>query len=356
MLKKIEIFTKGILTQVLLRLLKSNNIGKLPPITKDSKLLMIRLNRIGDALVSTPLLKILKEAARCSITVLASKSNHFVFTNNPYCDEILIYPKGLSGTRETLRKINNGNFDYIIDLHDDVSTTVTLLVALSKIKYKCGLRKGNEKIFTHTIEKLDPAKTHIIDRLINFTKMFGIKYKSEEVNVIYKFSNDSLSKITKLIHKNHKDNKPLIGVNISAGSDARFWGVERYKKLCKFILSREVDLILISAEKDLHQAEEISSGKYKIFCSPSFDEFAAMISKLDLLFTPDTSAVHLASAYKVPVFAIYARYKTDDMIWTPYKSEFDSIVIEAQNFESLEFDVVIEKFRSFLDKHTSYYR
>lgn len=354
MLKKIEILTKGIFTKTFLRLLKAKDVGALPPITKNSRLLLIRLNRIGDALVTTPLLKILKEATGCSITVLTSKSNHFVFTNNPYCDEILIYPKGFSGTKETLRKINNGSYDYIIDLHDDVSTTVTLLVGLSKVRYKCGLHKGNEKIFTHTIEKLDSTKTHVIDRLLNFANLLNIKYDPAEVNVICNFPDESLANVNEFVHNNFKNDKPLIGVNISAGSDARFWGIDRYKKLCEFISSRDVNLILISAEKDLHHAEEISSSRYKAFCSPSFDEFAAMISKLDLLLTPDTSAVHLASAYEVPVFAIYARYKTDDMIWTPYKSEFDSIVIEAPNFKSLEYENVVERFRSFLDKHISH--
>ena len=59
-----------------------------------------------------------------------------------------------------------------------------------------------------------------------------------------------------------------------------------------------------------------------IYSSESFDKFAAMIFQLNLLITPDTMAVHLASANKVNVFGLYV-HDTASMIWSPYGSDFE---------------------------------
>ncbi|MFC2135953.1 glycosyltransferase family 9 protein [Bacteroidota bacterium] len=310
MIKKTEIFIRKIITRLFLLALKAKPVSSMPQISNQTRVVLVTLNRIGDALITTSFIQVLKEKTGCSITLLAGKNNHFVFDSNPHCDDLILYEKGIAGIVNTIKKINRGNYNVVIDLHDDVSTTVTLLVAFSKVKFKCGLKKRNEKIYTHTVEKLNPINHHVIDRLMKFTDLFGIGYNREEVNIVYKCKDNSIRKAEDFITNNFEKKKFIIGINISAGSDARFWGVHRFKKLYDFLQNYDINLVLIAAQKDLHFANQITTGKLKIFCSPSFDEFAAMISKLNFLFTPDTSAVHLASAYHVPVFGIYARYFT----------------------------------------------
>ena len=338
-----EIYLRKIITRLFLQILKAKASTSMPQLYANSRVILVTLNRIGDALITTSFIKVLKEKTGCSITLLTGKNNHFVFDNNPHCDDVMIYNKGITGLFHTVKKINRANYDVIIDLHDDVSTTVTFLVGLSKIKFKCGLKKGNEKIYTHSADKLDPVNYHVIDRLMRLADVFGINYNQDEINAVYECQDNSIRKAEDFITDNFEQKRFIAGINISAGSDARFWGVDRFKELCNFLQNYNINLILISAQKDLHFAEKISAGKVQIFCSPSFDEFAAMISKLNFLFTPDTSAVHLASAHHIPVFGIYARYGTKDMIWSPYKSEFEYLLIDEPDFSNLEYDKVIEE-------------
>ncbi len=80
-----------------------------------------------------------------------------------------------------------------------------------------------------------------------------------------------------------------------------------------------------------------------------------MISQLNLLLTPDTMAVHLASAFEIPVFGIYVHYNTDELIWSPYKSDFDCVVTKEPNLKNVTFEEVNKKFNPFLEKQISKY-
>lgn len=348
-MKVIEVFIKHILLSILLKLNKIEKETAPPIFNENSKLLLIRLNRIGDALVTTPLLKKLKENLRCKIVVLADKKNHFIFSNNPDVDEIIIFQKGLLGFYKTLKLINSNEFDAIVDLHDDVSTTVSFLVALSKIKHKYALKKDNSRLFTKTIAKSDPSTSHVVDRILKIGEFFGLETTSKNSNIQYNPKSISIEKAQSYLTENNLKSPKLIGINISAGSDARFWGIDRYKKLVEFISQFCNNILLLTAPKDIEKAKLISNDKFPVYHSNSFDEFAAVISKLDLLFTPDTSIIHIASAFEIPTFGIYVKYNTEDMIWSPYKSKFDCVVTKEPNFDNLKFEEVEIKLNSFLN-------
>jgi ADP-heptose:LPS heptosyltransferase len=98
---------------------------------------------------------------------------------------------------------------------------------------------------------------------------------------------------------------PLIGINISAGGEARFWGIQELSCF-DFIYNRkypELRPILLYQPSDEEKANTIVDGIKNVVLSPltkTFDQFAAMIKKLSFLISPDTSAIHLASAFSIP--------------------------------------------------------
>jgi len=329
---------------------KRSTSNSIPKFNKDSKILFIRLNRIGDALVTTPLLKEIKEQIGCKVYVLASVNNYFIFDNPKLTDEIITFRKNFKEISSLIKLINKIGFDAIIDLHDDVSSTVSYLMAFTKSDYKIGLNKNNDKLFTHIVDKLDPAKFHIIDRVLEFGKLFNIRTDISSTNIVYAPRINSLQKVESFLEKHFTSKKFLLGLNISAGHDARFWGIQNYTKLINELLNYDINLLLMCIASDIKNAVDISQRKIPIFYRPAFDEFAAMIPKLNLLFTPDTSIVHLASAFKIPVFGLYVKYKTKDKIWSPYKSQFDYVLTEEPTLHNVTFESVKEKFTPFFEK------
>lgn len=352
MLKRIEYFIKNLLLIILSSLSKnSKSFNKELKIDPDTKILLIRINRIGDALVTTPFIHLLKTKKKCKIYILADRKNYFVFNNNPDINEVLIYDKSLSGFFKTIKTINSIKFDYIIDLHDDVSTTVSFIIAASKCENKIGLEKSNKSIFTQTVPRPDPNKYHVIERLCSFSKLLGFEYSKDELGVIYNPSVDSINKIETLLNNIFDKKRLLLGINISAGSDARFWKTENYKRLRENLKAYDINILLICHEKDYSEALKIIDERYILNPRKNFDLFAAAIQKLDMLFSPDTSAVFIADSKRVPVFGLYVKYRMNEMIWSPFNSDFDCVITEEQNLDNVQFHLVWNKFKPFLEKY-----
>ncbi len=351
-MKKVEFILKQFLLKLLLRFgnSKSSKISNADLSHRHIKILLIRLNRIGDALVTTPLITLLRDKLDCEIEVLSDKKNYFIFENNPFVSKTIIFHKGLTGILATRKYISKSEFDVIVDAHDDVSTTVSYLVSLAPVPLKFGLEKSNKIVFTNTTKRLAGTKHHVVERILQLSNLFGINANIQNSNIFFLPKENSFEFAEKFISNNFHENKLLMGVNISAGSPARFWGVEKFQKLLHYLSDKNANIILISPPSDFELAKEISANQYPIFSENEFDKAATMVSKLDLLFTPDTSFVHIASAFEIPVFGLYVKYNTDDVIWYPFKSKYEAVITEEPNFDNLSFDEVLDKFILFFNK------
>ncbi len=347
-MKKFEYYLKNLLLNLLLLFNKRKNNDS-NNVSDYSKILFIRLNRIGDALITTPLLHEAKSKLNSKIFVLADRKNYMAFNNNPDIDKLIIFEKGIKGFLSVIRLIRKEKIETIVDTHDDISTTVSFLLALANSKNKFGLEKANKKIYTKTIPQLNRQNNHIINRVLELTKLFNLETDHANAKVQYFPSKKSLTKTKIFLEDNYFQSKFLVGINISAGSKARFWGVDNYKMLLKYFSQFEVNIILLSSPTDLELVKEISEGNYQYYFSSEFDEFTAMISKLNFLFTPDTAAVHIASAFGVPTFGVYVKYNTNDMIWSPYNTKFDCVMTEEPNLNNVTFDLVLIKLKIFFE-------
>ncbi|MEO8399611.1 MAG: glycosyltransferase family 9 protein [Ignavibacteriaceae bacterium] len=346
-MKKIEIFFKNILLKILLAIAKFNRPKNNQNLNNFSRILFIRLNRIGDALVATPLLHRIKVNLNSKIYVLADKKNYFAFNNNSDVDKLLVFKKGIKGILEVIEFIKRERIDTIVDLHDDVSTTVSFIIALSNASNKLGLEKENKIIYTQTVKKLDVKSNHVVERILELSKLFNISKDKSEIKIHYNLKSESIKKAEEFLKSNFREDKFLIGINISAGNESRFWGVNNFKLLLDFLSNYDLNIILLCAPNDLNLAMEISN-KIAVFYSKVFDEFAAMIFKLNLLFTPDTMAIHLAAANEVTVFGMYV-HDTEAMIWSPYNTDFKYISTNSPSLKNISFNEVKSKLQPLID-------
>lgn len=350
-MKKIELFFKNLLLRIFLLFSSAKKSSEIPVLQANDKILLVRLNRIGDALVTSAFIEQLRSHTKAQIHVLADSKNYFVFKRIPAVNNIYVIRKNLEDYKTLFKMLRKEEYKVIVDLHDDVSTTTSLLISKLHAPYKFGLEKENSTIFTATIPKLDSSSTHVIERNLELLKLFGITPDRSKAGIHYSPEPASLEKAGDFIRKRFDAKKFTLGVNISAGSEARFWGIAKFQKLIKFLEQYNINVVLLSTTRDLRHAFRISDTREKIYYTPSFDEFAAIMSKLDMLFTPDTATVHLAAIYKVPVFGIYVKYNTDDMIWYPYGCDFDCVITKEPTVHNVSFNDVIAKFKPFLEKY-----
>ncbi|MBK9099892.1 MAG: hypothetical protein IPM14_17670 [bacterium] len=195
------------------------------------------------------------------------------------------------------------------------------------------------------------TETHIIERvksiLINLNKIFDKSYLKP---VLYLGENES-HVVTKEIQK-YRDNKKIISINISAGAPIRYWPEKKWIELMNRICEDSTNwlFIILSEKRDKQQKElilqQIDTNRIIPAAFDSFQHYAACIKNSDVLITPDTAAVHIASAFNVPVIAIYPNYEWNFKSWQPLSTHFRSIQAKEENISNVSVEEVYQSFIS----------
>jgi len=83
------------------------------------KILIIRFSSIGDVILTTPVIRCLKQQlhGESEIHYVVRKPFAPVLENNPYIDKLHVLD---DNTKDLIEKLKEDNFHYIIDLHKNL--------------------------------------------------------------------------------------------------------------------------------------------------------------------------------------------------------------------------------------------
>lgn len=315
---------------------------------KIKKILILRYDRIGDLLVSEPMIRNARALApKANISVLLGKNNLSAKSSiYPYVNNIYLYEKNLKSILNLVSNLKREKYDLIIDLFDKPSNTSALIMKLAKPRFTLGLDKENRNCYNFTSDRLNPLKDHIVERTANLLTAFGCNPKDLDLSLTYPVSPEKLSKIEKY-PEFQQDN--IFGINLSGSNSSKYWGETRYIEFIeKLLITKPHYNPVIFFTKDYSaEAERIAKATGAKLAGEfaGFDEYAAGVSKCQVLLTPDTSAVHLASAFKIPCLALYNQNfetLTDSIPWFPYKTKFAYWGTKNGDLQEITSDEVIK--------------
>jgi heptosyltransferase-3 len=122
--------------------------------------------------------------------------------------------------------------------------------------------------------------------------------------------------------------------NISAGIETREWLTDNWINLAKSI-QKDTSVILSGQEKDYERINLIikESKRENIYFveTKTIFEFAELIKDCDLLVTPDTSAVHLASCFNTPIVCLFNSVEWNRIKFSPLSDKQIIVVSEDEN-------------------------
>ncbi|MBI3258960.1 MAG: glycosyltransferase family 9 protein [Ignavibacteriae bacterium] len=343
MLKSLELIFRRLVLQSLRRKNRTDKpqppLMDLPP---NPKILFLRHDKIGDAIITIPSIRILRhhfETAQIDV-LLGSKNIAASSAVLHYINKIWEYTKKTFGTIKLLNNIRAEHYDVIIDCMDNPSTTSRLIIRLANAKYSVGLENTPGGFYTHSIPIPDKTTTHIVERTAKMLTVFGINPKPSELYLEYPIP---------LQYKNAAETafgsktNIRLGINIAAGW-GKYWGRENFIKLIQQINSEEIEIIGFASKAFQHELIAISAATELISAplTSNFDEFAALLSSSDVILTPDTSVVHLAAAWKIPCVVLYAGIVDNLMLWTPYRSPHRVLSTREQLLSVIHPEKVLE--------------
>ena len=355
-LKRIEILLRRFLIFVFGFFVSRRNQPSNTHDINSSKILFIRQDRIGDVLISTPIFASLKAHYPSAIVdVLLSANNHFVLANEPLVRKCWIYQKKIGKVVSLLRSIRKERYDYAVDMMDNPSVTSTLLCLLSGARWNIGIAKDNNYVYDIRVPMLSRRETHIVDRIAQLLTPFYIDPQHENLTIRYFTSHESDEFAERFLSKVHLGKRLLIGMNISAGGASRFWGIENYRALLSFITKEYSGVfpIVLYQPSDIEKAMKIVENNQNVILSPltkTFDHFAAFIKRLTILVSPDTSAIHLASAFNIPSVVLYVQSDKALRIWEPYGSDYEAVVTDVDDLMTIQVEEVQSALRKLINR------
>jgi lipopolysaccharide heptosyltransferase II len=289
-----------------------------------NRILVVELLSVGDLLVITPALRALKERFRnAQINVLVRPGMEQVLSGNKNIDKIVTIDEEFF---QLVRTIKSEQYDLGIIFHPG-SLRMSLALLLGKVKYRLGcttdvgLTYGKGFFLNKQVKPYLKWQHKVNDNLlVVHTVGAQTKNKSIEVHTTKK----AREQINKLMGR-----KKFIVFHPGSKYKTQMWYSERFAQVADSLVERYKTPIVFSGTPDQEGVvKEIMKRMKKKAVSmvgkTNFEEYVALIEQSSMLVSVDTSAVHIASAFKKQVVALFG--PTLPERWGP--SETKSVAIQ----------------------------
>ncbi|HYF02845.1 MAG TPA: glycosyltransferase family 9 protein [Patescibacteria group bacterium] len=306
----------------------------LPP---KPKILLLRYDKIGDVLISVPVFRILKRHfPEAQIDVLLSRDNIGGRTAiEQYVHEVVTFSEQKAKLLPLLLQLRFRQYNVIIDLFDQFSTTSARMVKLLNPHNSVGIALEYLPQYTHVAEPLGRQSRHIVDRTVRVLLPFGIDPEMEKLELEYPLKKEEIAQATELLKNFRTDGKILLGINPAGSHEHRYWGGSNFVDFLNAIGKDFHNVVPLLFTPPGYEAEvqqiALITGAAVAPKSKSFHDFAALLHECDAIFTPDTSVVHLAAAFKKPTVALFsnAARASHGIPWLPYNTPH--VALETNN-------------------------
>jgi len=329
-------------------------------IKQTKKILFFRYDRIGDMIVTTPVFRELKLAnPNVDITVLASKVNKDILVNNPYVNAVETnYKNNLFSDLFTLLKLRVKNFDVCVEFDHSVVPHAIIRLKIIKPKVIISVKKdgrygvkGNElTLYDFYTER--PKNAHFRDIWLSVLSPLGVLAKSNKYDLfLSKYEREKAQKFLSPFDKELK-----ICINLEGSSQEKQIQLKELRGICKGIHKgyQNIIIIILASPGQKLKIDNLLVELGLDFVIPSYFsilDVSALIQQLDLIITPDTSIVHIASAFNKPIVTIHENNLDSYRLWKPTSAMNKTIF--AKNEHGLfdySVDDIVGAALSFLDK------
>ncbi|MEA2030186.1 MAG: glycosyltransferase family 9 protein [candidate division Zixibacteria bacterium] len=328
------------------------------------KVLFLRPEKLGDMVISFPVFDGLKKYyPHIKISILGSPRNEAIIRGDPRFDKVYMYRKNIWRDLQQMKAIRREEYDCVVDMICDDSVTALFLSQFAAPgKPRIGVGKNKyRKYYDFNYDHRMGDTGHIIENTLKLLMAFNIDPSTADGYAPPFVSKYELRQAEVFIAQVRNGNPDglVVGYNLSAGSSTRIWAKEKSVELINRILedNRIINVVLFTIPSERGQAERIKGYfKERVELVPddmNLLQASALISKLNLLITPDTSLVHIARSFRIPVVGLYSRFMKNFLLWRPFGQETGAVVSDNDdNIFDITVDKVFDAYQAVLDSYS----
>lgn len=289
------------------------------PIDEIKKVLVIRVDSLGDITMSGPAFKGIRLAFPDSyITLLAATQSKRLVEDMSTFDKIIYFdaPWLTSGGKKKFRNFLKGTknlrklkFDLSIDLRGDFRNNI--FMHLLGIKYRMGFDiTGCGFLLTHIVPCGD--KHHFVDMSFSLNTYLGVK-DTAAYNLSLPFTEDEREFAADFLKQNgnisDKKDHSVIIIHPGAKWYGRKWESQKFAQVADLLIEKANAIVILAGSiTDLELVEEIASFMKRVPIiaagKMSLKQFLYLLKKCDIFIGVDSGPMHMADAMGTKVIAL----------------------------------------------------
>ncbi len=262
------------------------------------KILVLRFSSIGDIVLTSPVLRCLKQQLGAEIHFLTKRPFAAVVEPNPYVDRVFTFEKEVT---ECLPDLKSARYDWVIDLHHNLRSQ-RIKLALGRPARSFDKLNWEKWLLVNTgIDRLPDV--HIVQRYMATVAHLGVKYDGQGLD--YFIPPDQEVNPADLDSSLAEGN--YVAFVLGATHATKRLPLEKMVDICAGI-QRSIVLLGGKAEaataqflvgKLLNQALVDVSGKCTLHQS------ASLVRQSAVVLTHDTGLMHIAAALRKPIVSVW---------------------------------------------------
>lgn len=276
-----------------------------------AKILVIRFSSMGDIIYTTPVVRCLKEQLPdAEIHFLTKQQFKYIYQNNPYLTKLHTLKPKLA---DTIKDIKEEQFDLIIDLHNNLRTSIIKMstrIPASTYK-KDRLHKWLALKFKWT-RFISPD--HLVDRYMKTVRFLGVKNDNKPID--YYIAN--AYQVEDFLPPTHQ--QKFVAFVIGATHFTKRLPNKKIIEICKGI---DLPIVLLGGNDVAENAAEIKAAVgdriYSTCGLTNLDQSVFLVSKAHKVIGFDTGLTHISEAFNKPLASVWGGTTPELLGVQPYK-------------------------------------
>lgn len=327
---------------------------------KPKKILALRLDHVGDVVMTSPSLAFLRRKfPQAKIILLADSTCKHLYNSDPNLDEIIAFnwpwahqKKNNKLTFQKIReitslilKLRKENIDLFIDFRGDVRF-VFLFGVLTGSKVRVSNSRIGKSSLVHHISDYN-ISAHEVERTLDVVRCFGddITEARPKLNL----GDEESDQVKRLIEQETGAVFPFKVALIApySSQDIKSWSRPNFTAITTWLESNGYLTLIIGTHDDLEDSLQIippgSKNVFTLAGKTNIRQVAALISISNLVVGIDTGILHIASCFDVPVIAIFGPTRPLEFRpYSPFATVVDSNTCQCNQFLHLTCDCPVK--------------
>ena len=300
------------------------------------KILLIRLRRIGDIILTTPAVRALKLALpQAELAYVVEEPFRRLVEGNPDLAEIIVVPKGQTGRdfAALVRRLRKAEYDAVLDFHGGPRASLLALLSGAKIKIGYGVKYRSFIYDVRVPRRTAGVRIHSVENHVNLVRALGVPVSEIPGLVVPEARPEEAATVRRFLGENGlatgDAGRPVV-LHLGAGTKFRDWGAENMAALVRRLETRPgVRVILIGGQEDrtIEAAVlERAPGTISLVGRLNLAETRELIARATLFAGPDSGPMHIAAATGTPIVAWFGPNVTAHV--APWKPRAETRTIE----------------------------